>query len=107
MYNNENPTESQSINMFQHPTHQVNVSRKKGFCVRRILANFFETPCMLVDLSFMLVWLTKFYLSDVSLIERHQHFSLLWENNRAVSIKHVKQRSLCKDVHRAHDERLV
>ena len=44
----------------------------------------------------------KFYLPlDVSLIERHQHFLLVRENNRAVS---VKQKSLCKDVYRAHDE---
>ena len=53
----------------------------------------------------MLVWLTKFYLSfNASLIERHKHFLLVWESNRAVS---VKQRSLCKDVYRAHDESWV
>ena len=26
--------------MCQHPTHGINVSMKKRFCVRRILANF-------------------------------------------------------------------
>ena len=53
------------------------------------------------DLSFMLVLLTRFYLSfNALLIECHKHFHLAWEYNRAVS---AKQGSLCKDVYRAHD----
>ena len=51
----------------------------------------------------MLVWLTRFYLSfNVSLIECHKHFYLVWENNRVVS---AKQRSSCdhEDVYRVHD----
>ena len=49
----------------------------------------------------MLVWLTRFYLSfDVSLIECHKHFHLVWENNCAIS---AKQRSECEDVYRVHD----
>ena len=50
----------------------------------------------------MLVWLTKFYFSfDASLIEHRQQFPLVYENNSAMS---EKQRSLCKDVYRAHDK---
>ena len=56
----------------------------------------------MVDLSFLLVWLTNFYLSfNASLMERHKHFPFVWEKNRAVS---EKQRSLCKDVCRTHDK---
>ena len=38
---NENP-----MCEHEHPAHQVNVSRM-GFCVRRILANIFGTPCII------------------------------------------------------------
>ena len=38
---------------------------------------------------------------SASLIERHEHFPLERENNRAVS---VKQTILCNDGYRAHDE---
>ena len=49
----------------------------------------------------MLVWLTRFYLSfNASLIECHNHFHLLWENNRGMS---AKQRSSCENVYRVHD----
>ena len=53
----------------------------------------------------MLVWLTKFYLSfNALLIECREHFHSVWEYNRAVS---AKQRSLCKDVYRVHDNSMV
>ena len=49
----------------------------------------------------MLVWLTRFYLFfNVSVIECHKHFHLVWENNRTMS---AKQRSSCEDVYRVHD----
>ena len=58
---------------------------------------------MKVHLSFMLAWLTKFtcFLMS-SLIKRHQHFHLVSENNRAVSLKQIIS---SKDGYRAHDER--
>ena len=60
---------------------------------------------ILVNLSFMLVWLTRFYLScNALLIECHKHFHLAWENNRAVI---AKQRSSCKNVYRVHDNSKV
>ena len=53
----------------------------------------------------MLIWLTRFYLSfNASLIEYHKHFHLVWENSRAVS---AKERSLRKDVYRAHNNSKV
>ena len=53
----------------------------------------------------MLVWLTRFYLSfNALLIECRKYFHLAWENNHAVS---AKQRSLCKDVCRVHDNSKV
>ena len=59
----------------------------------------------MVNLSFMLVWLTRFYLSfNALLIECHKHFHLVWEYNCAVS---AKQRSSCKDVHRVYDNSKV
>ena len=59
----------------------------------------------MVDFSFMLVWLTRFYLSfNALLIECHKYFHLAWENNHAVS---AKQRSSCKDVCRVHDNSKV
>ena len=36
-------TKSEGISMCEHPTHQVNVSRKE-FCERRILTNFLRHP---------------------------------------------------------------
>ena len=60
---------------------------------------------ILVNLFFMLVWLTRFYLSfSASLIECHKHFHLVWENNCAVS---AKQRSSCEDVYRVHNNSKV
>ena len=55
----------------------------------------------MVNLSFVLVRLTRLYLSfNAPLIERHKHFHVVWENNRAMS---AKQRSSCEDVYRVHD----
>ena len=37
--------QSQKINMCQHPTYQVNVSKKEALCVPDS-SKFFETPCI-------------------------------------------------------------
>ena len=52
----------------------------------------------------MLIWLTRFYLSfNASLIECHDPFHLVWENNRAVSAKKPSY----EDVYRVHDNSKV
>ena len=59
----------------------------------------------MVNLSFTLVWLIRFYLPfNILLIECHNHFHLAQENHRAMS---AKQRSSCKDVYRVHDNSKV
>ena len=59
---NENPIlskpESQKINMSEHPTHQVNVSRKR-FCVRRSLANFIDSLYKKRPMCLCLRWTFK------------------------------------------------